>query len=102
MIEYGSPTPPEYLLSMVSCPVVLYWADNDWLAHPTDVALLADNLPNLVASYKVPFNTFNHLDFLWGKTADSLLYKPALPQLPANWLIILIAGLYRRLSAVLP
>jgi len=78
MIAYGSPTPPEYLLSMVSCPVVLYWADNDWLAHPTDVAVLADNLPNLVASYKVPFNTFNHLDFLWGKTADSLLYKPAI------------------------
>jgi len=75
---YGSPAPPEYRLSMVTCPVALYWGQNDWMAHPTDVAQLADSLPNIVASYKVPFSTFNHLDFLWGKTADRLLYNPAI------------------------
>jgi len=78
MLAYGSPLPPEYTLSRVRCPVVLYWGQNDWLAHPTDVALLAASLPNLVASYQVPFSSFNHLDFLWGKTADTLLYKPAI------------------------
>ena len=37
----------------VTCPVVLYWGLNDWMAHPTDVAELADSLPGLLASYQV-------------------------------------------------
>ena len=37
----------------MTCPVALYWGQNDWMAHPTDVAQLADSLPNIVASYKV-------------------------------------------------
>ena len=37
----------------VTCPVVLYWGLNDWMAHPTDVAELADGLPRLLASYQV-------------------------------------------------
>eukprot|EP00092_Neocalanus_flemingeri_P010625 GFUD01011447.1.p1 GENE.GFUD01011447.1~~GFUD01011447.1.p1 ORF type:complete len:260 (-),score=61.54 GFUD01011447.1:51-830(-) len=78
MDRYGSPVPPAYSLAKVTCPVVLYWGENDWLAHPTDVRQLAASLPNLVASYQVPFHTWNHLDFLWGKSADFLLYRPAI------------------------
>jgi len=66
---------------MVTCPVVLYWGENDWLAHPKDVADLADKLPNLVASIRVPYDNWNHLDFLWGKDADKLLYFPVIETL---------------------
>merc|ERR1719192_598534 len=77
MDEYGTPEPPEYSLSHVTCPVVLYWGANDWLTQPQDVDAIASQLPGLVASRRVPYESFNHLDFLWAKDADSLLYKPA-------------------------
>jgi len=85
MDEYGSPEPPEYSLSHVSCPVVLYWGSNDWLTQPQDVDAIANQLPGLVASNRVPYDSFNHLDFLWAKDADSLLYKPAMEVMSGVW-----------------
>lgn len=82
--EYGSTEPPEYSLAHVTCPVVLYWGQNDWLTQPRDVAEIARQLPGLVASIRVPYDSWNHLDFLWGKDADSLLYKPAMAVM-ADW-----------------
>lgn len=35
METYGTLTPPVYNLSAVTAPVILFWADNDWLATPT-------------------------------------------------------------------
>lgn len=31
--RYGQPQPPDYDLSKVTCPVYIYYADNDWLVH---------------------------------------------------------------------
>lgn len=76
METYGTATPTEYDLSMVTCPVLLYWGANDWLTHADDVAFLNDQLPNLVDSIQVPYPAWNHLDFLYGKDANTLLYKP--------------------------
>jgi len=78
MKMYGEASPPDYNLAMVTCPVLLYWGENDWLAHPKDVSSLAAQLPNLVASVRVPYDSWNHNDFLWGKDADHLLYGPAM------------------------
>lgn len=39
---------------------------------------LASLLPNLVGVFKVPYKHFNHIDYLWGNDADSLLYKDIL------------------------
>ena len=95
MMMYGETSPPDYNLAMVRCPVLLYWGENDWLAHPKDVSVLAAQLPNLVASIRVsitlylytilpytssqvPYDSWNHNDFLWAKDADTLLYGPAL------------------------
>ena len=50
---YGSSIPPDYHLSMVRTPVLLYWGNNDWLATPEDVENIAQNLPNLIASVRV-------------------------------------------------
>ena len=35
-------------------------------------------LPNVVASYDVPFKKWNHLDYLWGIDADTLVYAEVL------------------------
>ena len=32
--RYGQATPPEYDLGYVTCPVSLFWSDNDLLADP--------------------------------------------------------------------
>ena len=52
---YGREEPPEYKLEEVTCPVLLFWGEGDWLAQPWGVARIADQLPNLVDSVKVRF-----------------------------------------------
>ena len=52
---YGREEPPEYKLEKVTCPVLLFWGEADWLAQPRGVARIADQLPNLIDSVKVWF-----------------------------------------------
>ena len=40
--------------------------------------IFSQYLPNLVASYEVPFPKWNHLDFIWAIDADILLYPEIL------------------------
>nr|XP_045622185.1 gastric triacylglycerol lipase-like isoform X4 [Procambarus clarkii] len=75
MRRYNQTTPPLYDLSRVNVPVVLMWGKNDLLADPKDVALLAEKLPNLLVSYKVPLPKFNHIDFIWGIDAGRYVYR---------------------------
>ena len=98
MATYGLVEPPRYDLEMVTCPVMLYWGDSDWLAQPRGVATIAAQLPTLVESVRVRITVFfllsfslvchhhpqvdhggfNHLDFLWGKDSVPLLYNQLL------------------------
>ena len=39
---------------------------------------LTEALPNLVANYLVPYVEWNHLDYLWGIDADTLIYPAVL------------------------
>nr|ACU57197.1 triacylglycerol lipase [Penaeus vannamei] len=73
--HYGQNTPPLFNLSRVAAPVGLFWGSTDWLADPTDVARLAEGLPNLALNHKVDKEEFNHLDFGWGIHADELVYR---------------------------
>ncbi|KAF2365993.1 AB-hydrolase lipase domain [Trinorchestia longiramus] len=76
--HYGQTTPPSYNLSNVITPTALFWGSNDWLAAPEDVARLAPELPNLILDYRVPFDKFNHLDFVWAVNASDLVYDAVL------------------------
>jgi len=78
---YGQPNPPVYDVTKVTAPVVAYWGDNDWLAQPPDLIRLTAELPNLIKSYKVPFDGWNHLDFMYGIDANELVYQELLKQL---------------------
>lgn len=73
-VKYFSFTPPNYPVNKITCPVMFYHSDNDWLAAVKDVKQLADQIPNLIQNYKVPFPKFNHLDFLWAIDVKTLLY----------------------------
>lgn len=72
--HYGQSSPPDFNLANVQIPVALFWGQNDWLATPEDVAILAPQLPNLILNQRVPFDNFNHLDFVWAINADELVY----------------------------
>ena len=56
----------------MTVPVALYWAENDWLADPTDVKALLQLLPNKL--YVHPIKNWDHLDFIWGMDAAKKVY----------------------------
>ena len=49
---------------------------------------LTSQLPNLFASYDVPFKKWNHLDYLYGVDADTLVY----PEVLKNMELVRSAG----------
>ena len=68
------PTPPEYNLANFNVPTVLYTGGHDFLADPTDVALLRDKVESaLVAEVNMPI--WEHLDFIWAYDAPKYCYN---------------------------
>uniref|UniRef100_T1JNG7 Lipase n=1 Tax=Strigamia maritima TaxID=126957 RepID=T1JNG7_STRMM len=83
--RYKQSTPPEYNISKITTPVVLFWSDNDYLADPTDVSKLALRLQNIVLKYRVPYDNFSHLDFVWSLDIKPLLYNKLLETMQKIW-----------------
>lgn len=83
--RYGQTMPPEYNVSKITTPVALFWSDNDILADPEDVKLLSQKLKNLVLNYRVPFDEFSHLDFMWAIDGKILLYNKVIELLKKLW-----------------
>ncbi|CAG9819620.1 unnamed protein product [Phaedon cochleariae] len=78
MIEYGTMVPPNYNVSSIKTPIYLMYAMNDWLANHIDVQRLSLKLNSLAGMYRINLDTFNHVDFLFGKRAEELVYEPIL------------------------
>ncbi|XP_049938991.1 lipase 3-like [Schistocerca serialis cubense] len=76
--RYGKATPPDYNLANVTAPVYLFYGPNDWLAGPTDIDRLHNQLGNSKEKNKIEFPKFNHLDFIYGRDAYDFVYKPVL------------------------
>ncbi|CAH0713079.1 unnamed protein product, partial [Brenthis ino] len=72
---YGQNVPPKYNMSEVDVPVVLYFSEEDWLAHPKDVERLHRELPNVKEVYEVPEQHFSTMDFQFSKKAPEIVYK---------------------------
>jgi len=75
MEKYGQATPPNYNLSLVTSPVALYYGENDKLISEKSFNKLYRELPNVLHKYRVPYKMFNHLDFIWGRSANYLVYR---------------------------
>lgn len=72
---YNNVEPPIYGTSAISVAIALYYAANDWLTSVTDVLRLSMDLKNVMDLYKIPYQKFNHLDFLWAVQAPELVYS---------------------------
>ncbi|CAL1688829.1 unnamed protein product [Lasius platythorax] len=77
-IRYGSFTPPVYDLKNIEVPVYLHYSSNDWLSNVKDVDRLYTELGNPFGKFRVPHNSFNHLDFMWANDVKTLLYDKIL------------------------
>lgn len=75
MKVYGQRLPTKYDMVNVKVPVSLYYSEEDWLAHPTDVERLAKELPNMQDLYKVPEPHFASMDFQFSRNAPEIVYK---------------------------
>lgn len=73
--RYGTEIPPDYNFTKLTIPVALHYADNDDISVPIDVMESKKRIPNLIGAFRVPFELFNHMDFLYGTNARELVYS---------------------------
>ncbi|KAF7263092.1 hypothetical protein GWI33_003624 [Rhynchophorus ferrugineus] len=71
---YGAPVAPAYDVSKITCPVVAYYGMNDFLASVEDVEKLLDEFPGRPERKRIPYELFNHIDFVFAKDAKVLVY----------------------------
>ncbi|VVC99706.1 unnamed protein product [Leptidea sinapis] len=71
-LKYGQKSAPDYDLSKITTPMVLFYSDNDWLSDPLDVAKLSDGLPKVYKRYHL--DKFNHFDYMYASVAKDAVY----------------------------
>lgn len=77
MEKYHAAVPPQYNVTKMETPVALFTATNDWLADPYDVNhSLRPYLSNIIQDKNI--DEWNHLDFVWGEDAHSIIYEDIL------------------------
>ncbi|XP_050352135.1 lipase 1-like [Nymphalis io] len=75
---YGTVTPPQYNVSLITSPIVLVCAENDWVSSLRDINILQSRLPNVVEKYIVPEPTWSHNNHLWGVNATEYVFDKIL------------------------
>ncbi|XP_014293754.1 lipase 3 isoform X2 [Halyomorpha halys] len=82
LIVYGQKEPPNYELSNIRIPVVLFYSKADWLSTLEDVEELADALEHSnkdkLIRKKIELAHFNHLDFIWGSISKLNVFNDIL------------------------
>ncbi|XP_014369572.2 lipase 3 [Papilio machaon] len=76
--RYGTEKTPEYNVTNISSPVVLICSQNDWVSSLKDAKELSSRLRNVVETYIVPNTYWSHNNHLWGKDAQTLVFKKIL------------------------
>ncbi|KAJ8967858.1 hypothetical protein NQ317_017625, partial [Molorchus minor] len=71
---YGKKHPPDYNISTITAPIALYYGKNDRYVDIGDVKHTIQILSNVVHDYLIPYEHFNHGDFLFASDVKPLLY----------------------------
>ncbi|EEB09974.1 Lipase 1 precursor, putative [Pediculus humanus corporis] len=71
---YGKTMPEPYNLTKITTPVFLYYGPNDFFVSERDLFKFARELPNFIGYYKIPYNKFNHIDYIFANNANDLFF----------------------------
>lgn len=72
--HYGSQTPPEYDLGLISHPVTIFWGNMDKYTSPKSIELLTNSLTNCSRLDVKMYNDWGHMGFVFGIEVDKLGY----------------------------
>ena len=72
--HYNQTTPPLYTVNAMKVPTAIFVGGNDWLADPTDVQYIFDNIPSETLVFRKFIPDYNHIDFVWALSANELIY----------------------------
>ncbi|XP_017122250.1 lipase 3 [Drosophila elegans] len=78
---YGQDLPPDYDLSLITAPTHSYSSNNDALCGPKDVDTMVKNFVHLKEDYRVPVQSFNHLDFIIARNMKELVNDPIIKRI---------------------
>ena len=78
MKRYQVTKPPNYVITEMDVPCILFWSERDTMASFADVKRLRDELRNLKSVEKVDLS---HIDYLWGENAHEELYQKIITSL---------------------
>lgn len=71
--RYNQSEPPVFNVSKILSPVALFSGTSDWLAVPSDVIKLKQELPNVVLHEII--DGWEHLDFIWAMNSPIVCYN---------------------------
>ncbi|OXA44476.1 lipase 3 [Folsomia candida] len=76
-LRYGRRTPTCYNMENISSPLLVFWGANDFVVKPQDIGKTVSHIPKaaLKECIKVDSEYFTHLDFIFAKDANTLVYK---------------------------
>jgi pimeloyl-ACP methyl ester carboxylesterase len=72
--HYNQSLPPVYSIRSMKVPTAIFSGGTDWLADPTDVNYIYDNIPSETLVFRKFIPDYNHIDFIWAQTANKLIY----------------------------
>lgn len=81
--HYGQDTPPVYHLENSMVPIALFYGGNDILADVEDVQMILEKVPSRLLVFKQFIQQYDHLDFIWGMDANTMIYSTLLKLLQA-------------------
>jgi len=73
MEKYNQATPPEYGLTKIHTPSVVFAGSHDAMAPRADVAWVASQLAGVLQMFDV--KDYSHMDFVWGTNSGPMLYE---------------------------
>jgi pimeloyl-ACP methyl ester carboxylesterase len=79
--HYNQTIPPAYSLRGITVPTAIFSGGEDWLADPTDADYIYDNIDPKTLVFRKTIPNYNHMDFVWGLSANNLIYTDLLNQM---------------------
>nr|XP_015834988.1 PREDICTED: lipase 3-like [Tribolium castaneum] len=74
VLYYGTEEPPEYDIKKIQVPVYIIYSSSDWATTAPDAVNLWNHLSEEARFGLKNVEVFNHIDFVYGRHARSLVY----------------------------